>query len=81
MPQKLKTKLLDIISTGKTRTAIGCMLEKMQDDEPLLVIVSTPQNTLSRQWADDIKALNIHFPLAETDETSKAEIERLEKFL
>lgn len=46
--------------TGKTRTAIGCMLKKLEDKEKLLVIVATPQNTLSRQWMDDFKKLNIH---------------------
>lgn len=48
--------------TGKTRTAIGCMLRKLQElrgKESLLVIVATPQNTLSRQWAADMKSLGI----------------------
>ena len=36
--------------TGKTRTAIGCIVEKLKDKEKLLIIVATPQNTLSRQW-------------------------------
>lgn len=45
--------------TGKTRTAIGCMLEKLKDNERLLVIVATPQNTLSRQWRDDFSKLGI----------------------
>lgn len=47
--------------TGKTRTAIGCILEKMRDKEPLIVIVSTPQNTLSRQWKNDLDKLEISF--------------------
>lgn len=45
--------------TGKTRTAIGCIVEKLQDKEPLLVIVATPQNTLSRQWKRDFEELQI----------------------
>lgn len=45
--------------TGKTRTAIGCMLEKLKDREQLLVIVATPQNTLSRQWQIDFNELGI----------------------
>lgn len=45
--------------TGKTRTAIGCLLEKLKDGETLLTIVATPQNTLSRQWRDDFIKLNI----------------------
>lgn len=45
--------------TGKTRTAIGCVLEKLKDNETLLVIVATPQNTLSRQWKADVDKLGI----------------------
>lgn len=45
--------------TGKTRTAIGCLLKKLEDNEVLLTIVATPQNTLSRQWKDDFVKLNI----------------------
>lgn len=45
--------------TGKTRTAIGCLYEKLKDGETLLTIVATPQNTLSRQWRDDFAALKI----------------------
>lgn len=41
--------------TGKTRTAIGCMLELLNKISNLLVIVATPQNTLSRQWKRDIE--------------------------
>ena len=45
--------------TGKTRTAIGCVLEKLKDNETILIIVATPQNTLSRQWKTDIEKLGI----------------------
>lgn len=45
--------------TGKTRTAIGCLMEKLKDGETLLTIVATPQNTLSRQWREDFKKLGI----------------------
>ena len=44
--------------TGKTRTAIGCLLDKLNDSETLLTIVAT-QNTLSRQWREDLIKLNI----------------------
>ena len=47
--------------TGKTRTAIGCILEKLKDKETLLIIIATPQNTLSRQWRTDIIGLGISF--------------------
>lgn len=45
--------------TGKTRTAIGCIVEKLKEKEKLLVIVATPQNTLSRQWKSDFDELGI----------------------
>ena len=47
--------------TGKTRTAIGCFTELRKTEKNLLVIVATPQNTLSRQWKADIDGLNIVF--------------------
>ena len=46
--------------TGKTRTAIGGIVEKLKASETMMIIVSTPQNTLSRQWKDDFGKLNIH---------------------
>lgn len=46
--------------TGKTRTAIGCVSEKLKDkNENLLVIIATPQNTLSLQWAREISNLGV----------------------
>lgn len=51
--------------TGKTRTAIGCMLKLIKENEPTLFIVATPQNTLSRQWKTDVEKLNICFDRAE----------------
>ena len=50
--------------TGKTRTAIGCALTKITTEKPLLIIVSTPQNTLSRQWLSDMDELKIHLDRA-----------------
>ena len=47
--------------TGKTRTAIGCMLEALKEKCSMMVVISTPQNTLSRQWQDDIEKLGITF--------------------
>ena len=41
--------------TGKTRTAIGCFMELKDRLEKFLVIVATPQNTLSKQWKKDIE--------------------------
>lgn len=50
--------------TGKTRTAIGCILELLREKVPTLYIVATPQNTLSRQWKTDIEQLGIIFDYA-----------------
>ena len=48
--------------TGKTRTAIGCFMELKNKVDKLVVIVATPQNTLSRQWKNDVeKELGINF--------------------
>lgn len=41
--------------TGKTRTAIGCFMQLKNKIKKLIVIVVTPQNTLSRQWKNDIE--------------------------
>ena len=50
--------------TGKTRTAIGCVVELMKERVPTLYIVATPQNTLSRQWKTDVEKLEIVFDYA-----------------
>ena len=48
--------------TGKPRTAIGCFMQMKNKIEKLVVIVATPQNTLSRQWKNDIETeLKISF--------------------
>ena len=49
--------LLGATGTGKTRTAIGCMLTLLPKLSNYLIIVATPQNTLSRQWKADISSL------------------------
>ena len=45
--------------TGKTRTAIGCIHYILEYSCKNIIIVSTPQNTLSFQWKRDIESLNI----------------------
>ena len=44
---------------GKTRTAIGCMQNAIKDTDKILVVISTPQTTLSGQWNNDIKSLDV----------------------
>lgn len=41
--------------TGKTRTALGCMAERMAVSEKLIVITACPQGTLSLQWKKEIE--------------------------
>lgn len=45
--------------TGKTRTAIGCIVEMLKTEEKLCIIVATPQLTLTQQWEQDIIDLKI----------------------
>ena len=47
--------------TGKTRTAIAAMAYLMSLNEKMISIVTCPQNTLSRQWEDEIKKLGLTF--------------------
>ena len=44
---------------GKTKTAIACMSYAAHDTNPLLVVISTPQATLSAQWKRDVDGLDI----------------------
>jgi superfamily II DNA or RNA helicase len=46
--------------TGKTRTAIGC-ITKLNQIKRLVVIIATPQNTLTLQWKNEIEKLNIRY--------------------
>lgn len=45
--------------TGKTRTAIGCIVDCLSISNKLLIIVSCPQGTLSLQWKREIEDLNL----------------------
>ncbi len=44
---------------GKTRSAIGCVVTKLKDEEPLLIIVATPQTLLSEQWKNEFEELEV----------------------
>lgn len=44
--------------TGKTRTAIGCLVKALKDTKPLLAVIACPQVTLSDQWKRDIDSLD-----------------------
>lgn len=45
--------------TGKTRTAIGCLKYLLEKEEKIIIIISTPQSTLSLQWKKDIEDLEV----------------------
>ena len=47
--------------TGKTRTAIAGIKYLIQTRNRLITIISTPQNTLSKQWKDEVDAQGLCF--------------------
>jgi superfamily II DNA or RNA helicase/HKD family nuclease len=47
--------------TGKTRTAIAGIKYLNQTRKKLITIISTPQNTLSKQWKEEVDALGLCF--------------------
>ena len=47
--------------TGKTRTAIAGIKYLNQIRKRLLTIITTPQNTLSKQWKDEVDAQGLTF--------------------
>lgn len=49
--------------TGKTRTALACVQDLLITKERLICVVATPQNTLSRQWANEVKSLGLKFDI------------------
>lgn len=57
--EKYNSMFIMATGAGKTRSAIGCVFEKLKDNEPLLVIVSTPQTLLSEQWKKEFEDLKV----------------------
>lgn len=47
--------------TGKTRTAIAGIKYLNQTRKRLVTIISTPQNTLSKQWKEEVDAQELYF--------------------
>jgi superfamily II DNA or RNA helicase len=45
--------------TGKTKTAIGCIIQLLEKTPNLLVIIAGPQNTIIKQWETEIDDLHI----------------------
>ncbi len=51
--------------TGKTRAAIGCIVELLNKTEKsLITIIACPQNTILRQWKTEIDRLGIKYDSA-----------------
>ncbi|MBO4642824.1 MAG: DEAD/DEAH box helicase family protein [Bacteroidaceae bacterium] len=68
--------------TGKTRTAIAGIEELKSTSKKFVVIISTPQNTLSMQWRDEIGNLGLMFDSIETiDGTNNKWEQKLMKLL
>lgn len=56
-----KKLMLDMATgCGKTRTAIGCIKEVLNESKMSVIVVSCPQNTLALQWKADIDNLDIN---------------------
>jgi len=69
--------------TGKTRTALGCMLRAFKENVPMVVFILCPQSTLSLQWKDEIEKIGIEhdeFLIADAS-NSKWKIELEDKLL
>lgn len=47
--------------TGKTRTAIACIQNNLNKFKRNLVVIATPEETLTRQWQNEIEKLEIVF--------------------
>lgn len=45
--------------TGKTRTAIACIYKAMKLEKKLVIIISCPQGTLSKQWRSEIDSIGL----------------------
>ena len=68
--------------TGKTRTAIAGIKRLMSTSKRFVVIISTPQNTLSMQWKDEVNKLGLKFNFAETiDGTARKWEDKLKQIL
>lgn len=68
--------------TGKTRTAIAGINIIKKISERLVVIISTPQNTLSKQWKKEVEKLSLSFDVSEIiDGTTTNWKQKLSKML
>lgn len=66
--------------TGKTRTAIACIEDVVKKGFAKIVIVSTPQTTLSQQWKTEIESLLCPFEaviFADGDNSWRSELSQI----
>ena len=47
--------------TGKTRTSLACVLELLKKEKSLICIIACPQNTLLKQWVENVEELDLGF--------------------
>ena len=47
--------------TGKTRTAIGTMLELVRQKKRAFVVIVAPQNTILNQWESDVDSIDLKY--------------------
>jgi superfamily II DNA or RNA helicase len=58
--------------SGKTRTAISCVESSLNENNKKIVIISTPQSTLSRQWQKEVtNLLNVFDEMIIVDGTTR----------
>ena len=57
--------------TGKTKTAIGGVIELKKTNQNILVVIACPQNTIMKQWENEIENLNLfnHSVIADSTNT------------
>lgn len=44
---------------GKTRTAIGCIKQVIDEKTPTIIVIACPMKNLSAQWQEDIERLDV----------------------
>lgn len=45
--------------TGKTRVALACISNVLENYRKVVIVIACPQNTLSLQWKEEVEKLNI----------------------
>jgi len=56
--------------TGKTFAALGCLKKVMEERDRLITVIACPYDHLIKQWADDIKEIEIQCPVVIADSSN-----------